>query len=831
MARRSQSKKNEKNRVVPIHDYEHPEATRTNNPPSRLAHLDREETPTRELFHDPHLDPELIWSGKIDRSHVEVPAPSIHVHEELAAQNIIDSLRRQRTQQPLFDLESLDPAQAVDFYQHEMGWSNRMILGDSLMAMASLLERERLAGHVQCVYFDPPYGISYNSNFQPRIADRQIKNGRDEDLTREPEMIQAYRDTWQLGIHSYLSYLRDRLVLARDLLAPSGSIFLQIGPDNLHLVKTLLDEVFGSYNAITTITMQKTSQVTSKFLPEVADFICWYAKDKDKLKYRQLFEDRREAIAGEGAYRYVELPDGTRRAMTSDERKDPRTLPADSKVFRYDNATSQGYSPHKTVDLELNGSTFHPGPNRHWLLRVEGMQRLAELGRLEPVGNTLCYVRYADEAGLVRRTNVWTDTGQAGFAQRRGSRYVVETNPKAVARCLLMATDPGDLVVDPTCGSGTTAYAAEQYGRRWVTMDTSRVALAIARERLISATYPYYVLRDPSRDVDGGLVYHSKPWVKASSLGYDQEDLDEVVLYDQPKVDKSKTRVSGPFTVEGLSRYPVNPELADGDTAEADSPDVQDHVETLLDALRAEGIPRPGTEPARIESLDSLATTEPLQAEGIVDLDGKKARFGVSLGPPFGAITMAQVGDALRAAIGFDLVVFAGFAADAEAQENLKGGKLGGVDVALLLASPDLLVKDLLKNRESSQTFRLYASPDVEISRGEDGFYVTVKGLDVFDAATGEVTSQGQSHIQAWFLDADHDETVFRTTQAFFPVSEAWSKLQRALKDTIDEELVEELHSWTSLPFEAGDHQRVAVRVVGQDGNTAEVVRDLEEAS
>jgi adenine-specific DNA-methyltransferase len=827
-SRRSTAAKQAKN--VPVEDYQHGGARRTNNPPVGLAHLDREETPTRRLAYDPHLDPQLLWAGKVERAEAHVPAPSVHVHEELTAKNIISSVRRQRSQTSLFDVDELDPAAVVEFYQHELNWSNRMILGDSLTVMVSLLERERLAGKVQCCYIDPPYGVNYNSNFQPRITDRQVRDGRDEDLTREPEMIQAYRDTWELGVHSYLSYLRDRLTIARELLTDTGSVFVQIGPDNLHLVKAVLDEVFGADNAITTITMQKTSQVTSKLLPEVTDFLCWYAKDKEQVKYRQLFEDRRGEVAGEGAYRHVESPDGTRRLMSAEERTDPSRLAAGSRVFQYGDATSQGYSPHKTVDFEFNGHTFHPGSNRHWLLRIEGMQRLAELGRLEPVGNTLRYIRYADEAGLVRRTNVWTDTGQAGYAQRAGSRYVVETNPKAVARCLMMATDPGDLVLDPTCGSGTTAAVAEQYGRRWITIDTSRVALAIARERLLTATYPYYTLRDETRDVDGGFVYETVPWVRASALGYDEQGFEEIPLYDQPQVDSKKTRVSGPFTLEALSRYNIDP-FEEAEVQPPRTAETADHVEVLLDALKAQGIPRPGAPPVSIQTLTPLAASGPLQAEGLVDLAGRQVRFAVSLGPQFGMITMAQVAEALRHAIGFDLVVFAGFAVSAEAQEKLANGRIGSTDVALLLANPDLLVGDLLKNTSASQTFRLYAAPDVHLEESDDGYIATLEGVDSYDAATGQVVSYGKAGIQAWFLDDDYDGTVFRATQAFFPVTDAWQRLRRALKGTVDADLVDQLHGWNSLPFTAQEHNRIAVRVIANDGNAAETVLDLPGAS
>ncbi len=349
--------------------------------------------------------------------------------------------------------------------------------------------------------------------------------------------------------------------------------------------------------------------------------------------------------------------------------------------------------------------------------------------------------------------------------------------------------------------------------------------MSIARERILTATFPYYELRDADRDVDGGLVYEELDRVTLRSIARGEEP-EKVTLVDQPKVDKKKTRVSGPFTVEALSRYSTDPSV---DAAPAVAEDSSGHVEVLLDALRTQGIPRPGKAPLKITSLTELAATGPLQAEGTFDADGTPARFAVSLGPRFGAVTMAQVGEALSAAIGYSLVVFTGFAVSADAQEKLSAGRIGSVDVALLLANPDLLVGDLLKNTRASQTFRLYSAPDVRIERDGTQYRVTVEGMDSFDAATGEVVSFGRSGIAAWFLDDDHDGTVFRVGQAFFPTTNAWEKLARALRGTVDAELVEELHSWTSLPFDAGDHARIAVRVVTNDGNAAEVIRDLSE--
>lgn len=814
-----------------VDDYRHDEAKRLNNPPAGLAWQDTEKPSKQRFEYDPHLDPQLVWAGKAERTSFEVEAPSVHVHERISAEDVIHSVRREPPELALFDYADLDRSAAVEFYKHELGWENRMILGDSLVVMTSLLEKERLSGKVQVVYFDPPYGINFNSNFQARISNRSPKETSDGALTREPEQIQAYRDTWQLGVHSYLTYLRDRLLIARELLAETGSIFVQIGPDRLHLVRNLLDEVFGMENSCAVITVAKTAGATSALLPEVADFLLWYAKDKDQAqgKYRQLFEVREELGT---AYRHVELPDGERRPMTAEERADSSQLPDGARPFTYSDATSQDFRANTTVDFEFNGRTFHPGRNRHWFQTIPAMERLTEAGRLDVVGDTLRYVRYSDDFGAVRRTNVWTDTGRAGYEQRK-KQYVVETNPKIVERAILMCSDPGDLVLDPTCGSGTTAFVAEKHGRRWITVDTSRVALSLARERILTTTYPFYRLRDEKRGVDGGLIYKVVKRITASSIGYD-ENAPEETLYDQPEADRSKVRVSGPFTFEALSRYAVNPAEEDV-PPEPDDPQAaesQDHVTTLLDALRKQGIPRRGEKPIAIESLEPIANSGQIQAEGtFLDEKDEERRFAVSLGPRFGPVTVSQIDEALHDAYGYDLVVFAGFAANAEAQDYLAKGKVGRFNVALLEANPDLLVGDLLKSTSSSQTFRLFAAPDVELSQeGDNQFKIEIRGVDSFDASTGSVASRDRDEIAAWFLDVDYDGLVFRMSQAFFPRSNSWGPLERALKGSIEPELMEHLTSFVSLPFESGEHRKVAVRVVDDAGTTSEAVLDLEQA-
>lgn len=807
-------------KTIPVGDYEHSEAKRTNNPPSGLAHLDREETPVRTLAYDPHMDPQMVWAGKSERSTVDVPAPSIHVHEELSAEKIIGSVRRQRLQQPLFDMDDVDPAKAVEFYQHDITWTNRMILGDSLVVMASLLDRERLAGKVQCVYMDPPYGIKYGSNFQPKIDDRTVKDGDDGSLTREPEMIQAYRDTWELGVHSYLTYLRDRLTLARELLNDSGSIFVQISDENVHRVRLVLDEVFGSGNFVALISYVSTSGFAqANDLARSGDYIVWYARDKTQMKMRALWLEGGERTG----YRWLHLADGSKRSMTAREAAGLDALPTGARVYNADNMVSQGPAS-KPQPFAFLGKTYRPPSNSHWKASYPvGMERLAAADRIHVAKESVRYVRYADDFGYRPLTNLWTDTGTGNFTDPK--IYVVQTNTKIVERCIAMTTDPGDLVLDPTCGSGTTAYVAENLGRRWITTDTSRVALSLARERLLTGIFPYYRLLDPVRGVDGGLVYEKASRVTLGSIA-NNEPAEEVVFVDRPLVDPKTTRVTGPFTVEALSRYVVNPRDLNASAPDSTAA-MQNHMQILLDALQVQGIPRPGGKPYRIESLNPISGTGSLHAEGVADLGGRRAKFAVSLGPKFGAVTMGQVSDALREAIGFDLVVFSGFTVSAEAQDRLGTGKVGSTDVALLLANPDLLVGDLLKNTKASQTFRLYASPDVRIAEAEDGLRVSVEGVDSFDAATGDVTSFGRAGVQAWFLDDDYDGAVFRVSQAFFPVSDAWSRLQKALRGTIDADLIESLHGWESLPFERAEHGRAAVRVIAQDGNAAEIVLDL----
>jgi len=451
-------------------------------------------------------DAQLVWRGKDaqDWSDLVVNAPPLYIQEKIHPKVIIDELkRRSRESAPagesldLFaDFNGLaDPEARTEFYQHDQHWSNRMILGDSLQVMASLAQRESLKGQVQCIYFDPPYGIKFNSNWQVSTLSRDVKDGKQADISREPEQVKAFRDTWKDGIHSYLTYLRDRLTVARELLTESGSIFVQIGDENVHRVRAVLDDVFGEENFFRTITIRKTAGDTTSVLKPQADYILWCSKSIGYMKGRNLFDPK---IVGTGSGiqydRALNLQTRQIRRLSPDELRDVGTLPSEWVPYRTADLRRQGFSRTATIDVEYQGVLRHPGQERQWKTPATGLARLRKSDRLELVGNTLEYRRLYDDWPVTELTNIWMDAGGSGFGDPR--IYVVQTISRVIERCLLLATDPGDLVLDPTCGSGTTAFVAEQWGRRWITIDTSRVALALARTRLMSARYPYYFLKD-----------------------------------------------------------------------------------------------------------------------------------------------------------------------------------------------------------------------------------------------------------------------------------------------------------------------------------------------
>ena len=545
-----------------IESFVHDDASRRNIPPAEFQTMVRnqEKTPIQVSYErrNPDLDPQLIWRGKdlLDESQLVVNAPPLYIQEKIHPKVLIDDLKRRSKegsssqsgfveQIGLFDTIRGDVGEGAktEFYQHDQNWTNRMILGDSLQVMTSLAEREGLRGKVQCIYFDPPYGIKFNSNFQWSTSSRDVKDGKSEHITREPEQVKAFRDTWKDGIHSYLGYLRDRLTAARDLLTESGSIFVQIGDENVHRVRAVMDEVFGDENFCSLLVCRKTSSLNSpvarvNVIPGSADFIIWFAKRRDRVKYLQLFTAK--ALAGEGGdhYRTVEMPNGATRQITFDEMLRPELLPSGAKVIQVDNLISQGFSETLSQQFIFGGRSFAPGRTSHWKTTLAGLSKLTMADRLVASGKTLRYKRLFADFPVMMVNSIWEDIGADS-----DKSYVVQTPTAAIKRCIVMTTDPGDLVLDPTCGSGTTAAVAEQWGRRWITIDTSRVALALARARIMGARYPYYLLADSSegkqkeaeltrtipsvdpvsRNIRQGFVYERVPHITLKSIANNTE--------------------------------------------------------------------------------------------------------------------------------------------------------------------------------------------------------------------------------------------------------------------------------------------------------------------
>lgn len=506
------SKQKEKKKVETL---THDKAKRRNIPTAEFQSVMRvdEQSPIRVAYQrrNRDLDPQLVWRGKDEQdwSDLVVHAPPLYIQEKVQPKVLIDDLLRRTesdakntaNQFDLFaDFNGL-PSEAAktEFYQHDAHWSNRMILGDSLQVLASLAEREGLRGQVQCIYIDPPYGIKFNSNFQWSTTSRDVKDGNVEHITREPEQVKAFRDTWRDGIHSYLTYLRDRLTVARDLLNVTGSLFVQIGNENVHRVRAVMDEVFGEDNFVSQINFKTTGGAGSptggtETLASVNNFLLWYARDLGHVKYRQCYRSKGDLAGGSAAYNKLDFfGRSERRKATEEERA---AVPAGSRLFRFDNLTSQSSGGPQFFDVPFEGRTIPVGKSG-WKTTATGMNRLRAAERIGLAGSTLSYIRYIEDFPVYPLNNSWEDTVTAGFASDK--LYVVQTNSKVIERCVLMTTDAGDLVLDPTCGSGTTAYVAEQWGRRWITIDTSRVALALARARVMGARYPYYLLAD-SRD-------------------------------------------------------------------------------------------------------------------------------------------------------------------------------------------------------------------------------------------------------------------------------------------------------------------------------------------
>ena len=836
-----------------IENYAHTDKERVNNPPVGLVTPETDKDAARKTYaHDPHIDPQLSWAGKAEHTAFEVPTVSLHVHERIDPRTVIEAVRKRNgasAQASLFEEPEENPPirQAIDFYQHRHNWSNRLIAGDSLLVMNSLLEKEGLGGQVQMAYIDPPYGIRYGSNFQPFVGNRDVTDGKDEDLTQEPETIRAFRDTWELGIHSYLTYLRDRLLLARELLTDSGSCFVQIGDENVHRVGTVMDEIFGAENRVATISYATTSGSSAKTLPQVADYLLWYAKDKERVKYRQLYEPltRREIIEFFSSYAMVELQDGTCRKLTPMECFAPdKHLPKGARIYKRTSLDSQGVSTTgRSEPYVWNGRTFTCARGAHWRVSSEGMDRMARLGRLDASDgqSSLQWKRYEDEVPGRRINNLWAVQMYANDKQ-----FVVQTATKAIQRCILMTTDPGDLVFDPTCGSGTTPFVAEQWGRRWIGCDTSRVAVTIARQRLMTSNFDYYQLAHPQEGVGSGFRYETSATVSARTLAYD-EPANTVALYDQPLTDRSKARVTGPFTVEAVPAPVVKPvDAIDAPPLPADQ-SIARSGETLRqsdwgDELLKTGIRGKGGQRISFARLEPKPGAHWLHAEGETRPDARGASevrdgtadtptpVAISFGPDHTPLEQRQVELAIEEAQTLvprpKIIVFAAFQFDPEAAKDIDETDWPGITLLKAQMNADLLTGDLKRKRASNESFWLIGQPDVTletIAEGEDAgrHRVVVSGFDYYNTKTGDIESGDANRIAIWMLDTDYDGRSLYPRQVFFPMAartDGWAKIARNLKAEIDEKRIEAYRGTVSLPFTAGERGRVAVKIVDDRG-------------
>lgn len=819
-----------------IEFYEHKDKKRKNIPPANLADMEKNDHKPKKYSYDPHFDPQLVWAGKAEHTNFEVPTVSLHTHEKVSAPAILNILKNGKgtSQFNLFGDPDLPLQEAVKFYEHDINWMNRMILGDSLVVMNSLLEREMMRGQVQMIYIDPPYGVKFNSNFQPFVNKRDVKDRKDEDLTREPEQIKAYRDTWQLGIHSYLTYLRDRLLLAKELLNETGSCFVQISDENVHHVRELMDEIFEPENFISLITFRtKTGRLGSEFIDNNSDYIIFYAKNKANLKFREIYDT--QDVQGDSIWNWVELSDGTRRRMSKNEIENHSLLPVGSKVFRTRVLCPVGFNENAVFGIEFNGKKYGPpGPKgrQSWTTNEEGIKKLIKQNRIVDINGHLEFIYYLVDFPFTKLNNNWLTRGAVD------KTYVVQTDTDPIQRCILMTTDPGDLVLDPTCGSGTSAYVAEQWGRRWITMDTSRVALALARQRLLTAKYPYYKLAYPEQGVGAGFVYKTVPHITLKSIAQNEPPKQEI-LYDQPEIDNNAVRVSGPFSVEAIPSYSIEePKETQSLDARARKDDIRHYdgatksgatgyVQQMIDNLQTAGVFSSNAEKIIFENISIYGGgSDSVHATGTIK--NQTEQTAIVFGPQYGPVTAKQALNAITSAKrnGFGQILITGFAFDPEVFSLAKG-----VDIKTIwaYAAPDIIVGDLLKKSKTDQLFTAFGEPEVEVKKTKDKkTIVKLLGVDYYDPTTGEVNSDELKEVAAWFLDTDYDKnSVFCIRQAFFPNNNnAWQKLEKALRGVIDQEKFDALNTFGSLPFETPTSKMVAIKVIDIKGQ--ELIKVIE---
>ncbi|MBC6498044.1 MAG: site-specific DNA-methyltransferase [Alphaproteobacteria bacterium GM7ARS4] len=838
-----------------IESYTH-QGERLNNPPVGLVRPETE-PPTIDKKHyayDYHRSPSLHWAGKKERQDFYVDNVPLHIYERIDAKRIIRAITKQSPQTTLFDDDDKKSSlqKDIEFYQHQNKWTNRLVAGDSLLVMNSLLHKESMGQQIQMIYIDPPYGIKYNSNFQPFTDRTNVKDGLDDDIPHDVRAVQAFRDTWELGIHSYLSYLYERLMLARELLTTEGSCFVQISDDNMHLVRNLMDDVFDTKNFVSVISFATSGGFTTKHLSRRGDYLVWYAKDKDLMTYNQLYLPSKDRERGDNVYRHLLLLDGTRRAMTQDERKGITPLPQGARILRYSSLQSQD-APKEPTPFEFEGKTYYPAKGRHWTARYpDGMERLAHAKRIAVAGNGICYTRFLEDNPYTQLTDTWTDTGSVAT----GKVYAVQTRKKVIERCMLMTTHPGDLVLDPTCGSGTTALMAETWGRRWITCDTSRVALTIAKRRLMTSHYPYYHMASPEEGIHKGFDYETFPHITITTIscntnikaGLTQQEIDGLIaesaevtpLYDKPKVDKTRIRVTGPFTVEAAPTPVIHPlhEPFDSSSMAMRGDDSDPHRQgesfrqnEWMAMLGREGIidSRGGT--IEFTYVELQQGTRYLQARG--ETKGKTIQtVAFHFASPYVVLNKIHVRKALEEAHKLiprpELVVFCAFDFDGEAVREIDETCLPSLRLMKVKIDHDILTADLRKKQKQGGHFWLVGQPDIHLETFKKGgdepqrYRLHIYGFDYFaqDEEGIRIISEKVDRIAMWMVDTDYDGRSVYPAQIFIPKESksSWHQLVKKMKLPMDEERMDCLSSTTSLPFEAGDYGRAMVKIIDTRG-------------
>lgn len=778
---------------------------------------------------DPYLDPQLQWSGKAEKNEFEVDTVSLHVHERIDPKSLIEKLKVKSESQVaqasgqlelnFFDNPGFEKPlnKALQFYEHEQDWSNRLIAGDSLLVMNSLLEKEGMAGKIQTIFMDPPYGINYRSNFQPFTDKKDHKDGADDSIPHEPEMIRAFRDTWELGIHSYLTHIRDRALLCKDLIGETGSMFFQINDTNLHHAKEILDEIFGSNNFFGMICFQKVASplAAENSLPSKLDFILWYAKDISKIKYHKLYIKRPNDI-GVG-YDNIELEDGSRRKLTKKEKVGLEPLPK-GKLFKPIDLFKSG--PGSKYEIEVDGKVYDSG-KKWWGQTKEDIQKLVNLKRVVPYGNSLTFIRYLEDFPYKQLDHLWD-----GLSGARDKVYVVQTNEEVIKRCILMTSNAGEIVLDPTCGGGTTAIAAERLGRKWITCDTSRVALNLARKRIMTEVYDYYKLQNPNEGLSGGLLYKEVERLTPSLIAKGHSGKKETI-YLEPQKDSSIKRVTGPFTTEAVPSVRVK------NISDTSSDSFEQDIENYINEVSSTGIQTLQGKKINFINIEKTKGFQHIHAIGQIEEENSHKNAYVCFGPDYAPMEQTQIELAvfeLRETHDEECVlIFCAFHFDPEASKDIDHLSHDKITFLKSQMSVDLLTEDLRKKRSSNQSFWLIGQPDIEIKKEGKQYKVEIKGFDYYNPSKGQIESKGIDGIALWMIDTNYDERSVCPDQFFFPIEDKndWTKLKKSLKEEVDVDKIDFYQGSVSELFDSGIHKKIAVKIVDNRGIESLIVREL----